>query len=94
MTSSMGGRIRIRGTAAGDRLCFEVEDNGKGMSPRQVQELFWDGTKGIGLKNIRKRLALIYGDGAQLDVRSEEGKGTLVTISIPCETGKFAVKTG
>lgn len=38
----------------------------------------------IGLHNLKKRLELHFGPVYQLDVESEAGKGTKVTIRIPC----------
>jgi sensor histidine kinase YesM len=41
---------------------------------------------GFGLKNIRERLALIYGDQASLSIRALEpfeGSGTLAQITVP-----------
>ena len=38
---------------------------------------------GIGLKNIRDRLSLIYHEESQFQIESEPGKGTRVTIRIP-----------
>jgi signal transduction histidine kinase len=38
---------------------------------------------GVGLANIRERLALLYGDKARLQVGDNPGGGTLVMISLP-----------
>jgi signal transduction histidine kinase len=52
-----------------------VEDNGKGFDVRLQENL-----EGIGLKNIRTRVAYLKGT---VDFESEIGKGTLVAIHIP-----------
>ena len=38
---------------------------------------------GIGLSNIRERLALLYGGKASLNVTETAGGGTSVTITVP-----------
>ena len=42
---------------------------------------------GIGLKNIRERLNLIFSD-AVFEITSQPGKGTVVRIEIPKYGGK------
>ena len=47
-----------------ERVCFEVEDNGLGMPPSQVQKLQQEllrQEEGFGLKNVDKRIKLTYG---------------------------------
>ncbi|MBB3114167.1 two-component system sensor histidine kinase YesM [Paenibacillus phyllosphaerae] len=78
-----GGFIRISGEHDGERLRFVVHDNGKGMSALQVQSLLASERAGIGVQNVAKRIRLLYGDAAKLDIKSEEGTGTAVTIIIP-----------
>lgn len=76
-----------------DRLLITVRDNGDGM-PKETVEQILNGpanepmngnryTAGIGLRNVRDRLRLIYGDRAKLVIKSKKGAGTLVSISIP-----------
>ena len=62
-----------------DKICLEVRDDGKGTS-LPVDELL---TKGIGLRNVKERLELIYGDAARLDVQLNKDKGFAVIIVIP-----------
>jgi LytS/YehU family sensor histidine kinase len=38
---------------------------------------------GVGLANIRERLALLYGDKATLSVSENEPSGTVVKITVP-----------
>ncbi len=71
-----GGTVRI-GTRELDD-CFEirVEDDGPGFDPQRVPE---EGH--VGLKNVRSRLEQLC--GGRLDIESEIGKGTCVTVTIP-----------
>ena len=42
-------------------------------------------TGGIGLRNVRDRLQLLYGESGTMEVASPGGKGFHVTIIIPYE---------
>ena len=63
------------------RLLFKITDTGKGMSKNDINHLFDndDDNKGIGLKISYYLLKLMNG---KIDIASEEGKGTIVSISI------------
>lgn len=91
-----GGTVKVSmamATLPGQHECISlsVEDNGLGMTPEQLAQLFQpfnrlgreslapDGA-GIGLV-ISQHLAQLM-DG-QLDVRSEEGKGSAFTLTLP-----------
>jgi sensor histidine kinase YesM len=39
--------------------------------------------RGLGLQNVERRLAHLYGTAASLDVRSSFGHGTTVEIRLP-----------
>ena len=54
-------------------LFLGIRDNGKGFNLR-------DGRKGNGLRNMEERAKAIK---ASFDIRSEEGKGTEVAMTIP-----------
>lgn len=77
------GQIMITGRKAGERLYFSVSDNGAGMSKTHIEALLIHDAGGIGLRNVRKRLKLMYGDMAELQIQSEIGAGTAVTVVIP-----------
>jgi two-component system LytT family sensor kinase len=40
---------------------------------------------GIGMKNVRERLEVLYGNQARFTVVSNPGRGTLVSIEIPAD---------
>ena len=54
-------------------LLFTVKDNGTGFKNEASNE-------GLGMKTLRERAQLI---GAALDITSESGKGTVLTLKIP-----------
>lgn len=75
------------------RLVIRVQDNGEGMPPERVERILsgfaeeseQNGRKstGIGMRNVRDRLQLIYGSAAELRIESQVGEGTVVTILLP-----------
>ena len=85
--------VTISATDEGDSLRIEVRDNGSGMPPELVQQIMHgpanepmaDGrtSTGVGLRNVRDRLRLIYGERVSIAIESREGEGTLVRIVIP-----------
>lgn len=70
------GQVTIRATVDGDRLILEVQDNGGG---------FIGTREGIGLRNTRARLQMLYRDQAQLEIFSLPDKGTRVLVRIPLQ---------
>ena len=77
-----GGDVYIRTHESSNEWTVQVQDNGVGFD---VNEYFKKQNLGegesTGLKNIRFRLEKVM--GASMDVESEEGTGTMVTIRIP-----------
>lgn len=70
-----GGSITITSAREGDRLSLMVADTGRG---------FVTGSgSGVGLSNIRGRLAALHGDQASLQLAGNQPRGVLATISIP-----------
>lgn len=76
------------------KLCITVEDNGAGMPPERVQKILEGKPKaaldaepghslGVGVRNVRDRLALIYGERMRFEIDSIVGRGTRVKITIP-----------
>lgn len=87
------GMILIMISVQDDHLVCEISDNGDGMDLRSTdaaetralpetkrnRKLF----SGIGIKNVDDRLKFMYGDRYGVDIDSEIGQGTRVTIKIP-----------
>lgn len=75
-------RVEIAARGEGDRLHIEVVDNGPGAgcdagSPPG---------SGLGLRNIRERLAQLFGERYSLDLGPSSGGGCAVHVSIPFST--------
>ena len=83
---NIDNRILITGRLLGDRVQFQIRDNGQGF----LYEGF-DKLTGVGLHNIQDRIRLNYGDGYGVELESEPGEGTAVTVEIPvCEKAEEA----
>lgn len=72
-----GGKLTVSAEIIHGKLAVNVADTGLGFGKAATA-----GT-GIGLSNIRERLALLYGNKANLVIAETEGGGTSVTITVP-----------
>lgn len=77
-----GGTITLRSQLDGDRIRIEVADDGVGIDCHPKSTLRRHGA-GIGMKNVRERLEVLYGTHARFEVVSSPGRGTSVQIEIP-----------
>jgi two-component system sensor histidine kinase YesM len=93
------GEIAIRGSlesAAGgaETLLLEVRDNGKGAAPERIAQALagapehHHGLTSIGLANIKRRITLNHGKGFDLELRSEDGRGTAALLRLPAIRGE------
>lgn len=80
-----GGVITLRSRLEQGKLIIEVEDDGVGIAPGRAHSSgVLQGTgNGIGMKNVRERLEVLYGEAALFDISSRPGRGTKVTIAFP-----------
>ncbi len=87
-----GGRITIRGYGEGERIVFEVEDNGIGMDAEDLEELkkklrgeesrLDSRNGGFGLNNVAQRIQMYYGDRFEITITSRKEEGTCVRICL------------
>lgn len=68
-----GGFVKVIARRSGTRLVISISDNGLGFKP--------GADAGIGLDNLRERLAVLYDGKAQLSIEDNQ-PGTKVTISL------------
>jgi len=85
-----GGTITLRSRIADGRLLLEIEDDGVGIEPggpttAPVSGLVHEGS-GIGMRNVRERIQVLYGDEAHVDIISRPGRGTRVSLRMPLAT--------
>ncbi|HEY2624444.1 MAG TPA: histidine kinase [Dyella sp.] len=71
-----GGTVWILARPDEDRVSITIADDGRGFSDAS-------GGTGIGLKNVRERLRLIYGSAASLSVVGNAPEGVASTITVP-----------
>ncbi|GIN58727.1 sensor histidine kinase YclK [Lederbergia ruris] len=89
------GTITLRGKMEEQVTIIEIEDNGMGMDPREIERI-WQrfykamvsrtnnpyGEFGLGLSIVKQLVQLHNG---QIDVKSEKGKGTTFILKFPIE---------
>ena len=85
-----GASISLTARVVGQRLRLSVEDTGPGVAGQQ--ELFdtpeGPVSTGVGLANIRNRLAQAYGTSHLFETRSPPGGGFTVLIEIPFNSAR------
>ena len=72
-----GGRVRISAQRSGELMVLTVADNGLGFSDHADSS-----GAGVGLANLRERLAVLYDGQATLTV-ADAAPGTVITITAP-----------
>jgi two-component system, LytTR family, sensor kinase len=78
------GQLQLVVRAAGQWLETSVSDDGRGVPSTEVERLFFAERPRVhALALLRRRLQGLFGDSYQLEVRSEIGEGTTVTMRIP-----------
>jgi two-component system LytT family sensor kinase len=83
-----GGTVTLRSRVTDEgRLMVEVEDDGVGMGPERNDASPTSGlvrpSTGIGVRNVRERMAVLYGNLATVEINSRPGRGTKVTLLMP-----------
>ena len=85
-SSANAGRLRLSIRAAGEWLKMGVSDDGHGVASREVERVFFAKRPGLrALSLLRRRLQTLFGASFRLEVRSEVGQGTTVTLCIPLQ---------
>jgi two-component system, sensor histidine kinase YesM len=87
-----GGEIKIRSQIINENLLIEVIDNGCGID-KEKSESHDDETgkmhSGIGLNNVNERICIYFGSKFGITVKSEEGNGTCVMLTLPIIKKEF-----
>jgi two-component system, LytTR family, sensor kinase len=83
-----GGTVTLRSRIMNDgMLMVEVEDDGVGMSHERHQISNIGGETpsgtGIGMRNVRERMQVQYGNLGSVEINSRPGRGTKVTLRMP-----------
>lgn len=77
------GKIRVMGWMQDGIIYITVEDNGVGMEQDILDKFLDQKSSGYGAKNVNQRIKLYYGEEYQMQVTSQIGKGTKITIYFP-----------
>lgn len=84
--------VSLRAYAAQDDVCFEVRDNGIGLSRRAMRRIFdrfyqvdqslsrRAGGCGLGLSIVQ---FIVHAHGGAIDVQSQPGRGSTFTVKLP-----------
>lgn len=82
--------IRVRGFKKDEKICFEVWDNGVGMTEEQIKRVFDSQYEKeeiprvhVGIKNIHDRIRYQYGPEYGIQIRSVPEEFSLIEISLP-----------
>jgi len=88
--SEEGGRVTVRGWRQAGRVAVSVRDSGEGIAPEDMPRIFerlYRGDKsrtrrglGLGLSLVR---AVLLAHGGDITVKSEPGRGSEFTFSLP-----------
>jgi len=73
-----GGRICVAGHLLGGDVVISVDDDGPGV----IDTARIDSGRGVGLRNTRERLSVMYGNRAKIDL-SAANPGLRITLQFP-----------
>ena len=68
--------LTLRAETVGEGLCLRLSDDGVGCEPAALQG-------GTGLRRLRERLNLLYGEAARLTLQAAPGQGVRAALDIP-----------
>lgn len=84
--------LKVYAENAGERVNLVVQDFGCGMDRETLNKIRMyleddtyerDSKGSIGIKNIQQRLTVFYGKDYRLEIESEVGKGTKISVPVP-----------
>jgi two-component system LytT family sensor kinase len=93
-----GGTVTLRSRVAGRRLVLGVAAAGGGGAPERDGRTAGSGLvrpgTGIGMRNVRERMMVLYGEEAEVEMVSRPGRGTMVRLVMPILEAGAAVWGG
>jgi two-component system, LytTR family, sensor kinase len=93
-SSPGAGLIQLAVRPTGQWLEMSIRDDGQGVAPTEVEHVFFAERKRVhALVLLRRRLQGLFGRSFQLEVRSEIGEGTTVTMRTPLRK-RFGLEPG
>lgn len=82
--------ISITAQRENGSVILEILDTGCGLGSREPAEVFG---RGLGLSNIRDRLAHLYGDRQQFSITNRPVGGAQVTMRVPLHVSTQSKQT-
>ncbi|SEN79576.1 Histidine kinase-, DNA gyrase B-, and HSP90-like ATPase [Duganella sp. CF517] len=84
-----GGEIAIAARVLGDRVCVEISDTGVGLAGQGAASRKPGG--GVGLSNLRERLASLYGGAARVELLENQPCGMTVRLMLPLNASPTSI---
>jgi LytS/YehU family sensor histidine kinase len=86
-SSPKAGCLRLVVRRTGESLDISISDNGQGVPATEVERVFFAVRPRVhALALLRRRLQGLFGRSFKLEVRSDIGRGTTVTMRVPLRT--------
>jgi two-component system, LytTR family, sensor kinase len=83
-SSAVASRLCLAVRGSGEWLEMSVSDDGPGVPSSEIEQVFFEERPSVhALAMLRRRLQTLFGNSFRLEVCSEVGKGTTVTVCIP-----------
>ena len=88
-----GGRVVLDIRREGGWMVVQVQDDGVGMDEERLRQVRRQlespamGGRHLGLRNINRRLVLLFGEVGSLRIESEEDRGTIITVRFVISNG-------
>ncbi len=94
LDATRGGRISLRAVAENHAIALEISDNGAGIPPELLSQVFdrgigSKGGKGYGLSICK---TIVEAHGGTIQIESEAGRGSTVRVTIPAYGGQSEVR--
>ena len=85
------GTLYLTAMKVEDEVVITVSDTGTGMSQKEIDEMNeqlsrYEDSFGYGVRNVNKRIELLFGEGYGLNYRKNESGGVTVVIHLPFQT--------
>ena len=82
--------VRVKVELNDDFLCIRICDDGEGIGEEKLKQVreglgsaYTENGRHIGLYNVNKRITLVYGEAYGVEIESQYGKGTTITLKLP-----------
>ena len=77
--------VRVRGVRNGNEVIFSVQDDGVGITQETVDAIFAsdESAVGFGIRNVHRRIQMLYGTQYGVTIAPQAEGGTLVTLRLP-----------